>query len=222
MARHLPRVCLSITRITRRPRRGQIVCPEILLDSGAFSELALHGRYRETSLGYAESVRHACRLAPGIICAVAQDYMCEPFMLAKTGLTVAEHQRLTIRRYDELIMQPLPVPVMPVLQGYHPDDYVRHLDAYGGRLRPGMWVGVGSVCKRNRNPLEIVRVLSGIHAARPDLRLHGFGVKLTSLKNADVRRQLYSADSMAWSYNARRNGRDRNAWQEAAAFAARV
>jgi hypothetical protein len=60
--------------------------------------------------------------------------------------------------------------------------------------------------------------------ARPgsDLRLHGFGVKITSLRDAGVRGLLHSADSMAWSYNARMNGRDRNAWEEAAAFTKRI
>jgi hypothetical protein len=33
--------------------------------------------------------------------------------------------------------------------------------------------------------------------------LHGFGIKTTSLLWADVRDNLYSADSMAWSFAAR-------------------
>src|SRR5208337_4021342 len=38
-----------------------------------------------------------------LLAAVSQDYMCEAVMLEKTGLTVADHQWLTIERYDGLL-----------------------------------------------------------------------------------------------------------------------
>jgi hypothetical protein len=85
-----------------------------------------------------------------------------------------------------------------------------------------MWVGVGSVCKRNGTPEQIEAVLDAIHNVRPDLRLHGFGVKLTSLRSGLIRSRLYSADSMAWSFAARKQGRDGNDWREAAAFADKI
>jgi hypothetical protein len=164
-----------------------------------------------------------------IVAAVAQDYMCEPFMLAKTGLTVADHQRLTIERYDDLVAEldrlfggKCPFPVMPVLQGYDPADYVRHIRAYGDRLKPGMWVGVGSVCKRNGTPEKIVEVLEAIHAEFPGLKLHGFGVKQTSLLHPAVRFLLDTADSMAWSFAARKQGRDGNSHLEAKAFVEKI
>ncbi len=84
------------------------------------------------------------------------------------------------------------------------------------------WVGVGSVCKRQGDPGSIVAVLDAIHQVRPDLRLHGFGVKLTALKHPAVRAMLWSADSMAWSYSARKQGRDGNSSLEAQAFEAKV
>jgi hypothetical protein len=111
---------------------------------------------------------------------------------------------------------------MPVLQGYAPRDYAMHILAYGDRLKSGMWVGVGSVCKRNGDPEAIVEVLSAVHRTRPDLLLHGFGVKQTALMHPGVRDLLFSADSMAWSYAARKQGRDGNSWREAKAFADRV
>jgi hypothetical protein len=93
--------------------------------------------------------------------------------------------------------------ILPVLQGYTPQSYVDHLRMYGDRLAQGAYVGVGSVCKRNASPSSIAQVLKAIKAERPDLRLHGFGIKTTSLLWADVRDNLYSADSMAWSFAAR-------------------
>ena len=71
-------------------------------------------------------------------------------------------------------------------------------------------------------PEQVVRVLEVIHRERPDLRLHGFGVKRTSLAHSAVRELLTTADSMAWSYNARKNGRNNHDWREAKAFAQAV
>jgi len=220
-AQHFPRACISINRV--RWRKKPVPCPDVLLDSGAFTELNLYGAYRHGVEEYATEVRrlHTAGVLQ-ISAAVAQDYMCEPFMLAKTGLSLEDHQRLTIERYDALVFEGLPVPVMPVLQGFAPQDYVRHVQQYGERLKPGMWVGVGSVCKRQGDPRAIARVLTAIKSVRPDLRLHGFGVKTTALTSTAVREMLDTADSMAWSFAARKEGRSPNDWREAQAFAARV
>lgn len=111
---------------------------------------------------------------------------------------------------------------MPVLQGYAPEDYVRHIRMCGDRLKPGAWVGVGSVCKRNASPRAVEAVLIAIKRERPDLRLHGFGLKQTALADDTVRTLLETADSMAWSFAARRAGRNSNDWREARAFVAQI
>lgn len=219
-AKHFERCCISINRLRNR----KSVVPTggiVMIDSGAFTELKEYGRYRHSVSEYATALRHVCNIAP-VEFAVSQDYMCEPFMLGRTGLTVSEHQRLTIDRYDALLGETLSVPILPVLQGYSPYEYRNHLRAYGSRLQIGMRVGVGSVCKRNASPTQIVDVLSSIKFVRPDLRLHGFGIKVTSLTNLDVREMLYSSDSMAWSHAARMEGRNANSWLEAQAFEERI
>ncbi|RUV23458.1 MULTISPECIES: hypothetical protein [unclassified Mesorhizobium] len=220
-AQHFDRACISVRRLWGRSK--PIDCPDVLVDSGAFTELHLYGGYRSHVSEYASEIRrlHDAGVV-NISAAVAQDYMCEPFMLAKTGLSIAEHQRLTIERYEMLIAEALPVPAMAVLQGYAPADYASHARQYGDLLPFGAWVGVGSVCKRNGDPEQIVEVLAAVRAERPDLRLHGFGVKQTALLHPGVRAQLDTADSMAWSYSARKQGRNGNSWTEAKAFADRV
>jgi hypothetical protein len=216
-ARHFERCMVSINVL--RKRQSDFIVNDWLLDSGAFTELSRFGHYRHSVEDYAGEVSRWSRCG-NLLAAVSQDFMCEPFILEKTGLSVSEHQRLTVERYDALL--PLvSVPVMPVLQGYRVSDYLSHLDQYGSRLRPGAWVGVGSVCKRNARPDEIADILRAIKNKRPDLRLHAFGVKLTALENREVRELLFSSDSMAWSYPARfKKGHD--SLDTADAYLARV
>lgn len=130
----------------------------------------MYGEYRTSVSDYAlELHRLWSKGVVSITAAVTQDYMCEEFMLSKTGLSVKEHQRLTIERYDLLLdclnwlfKGSIPFHVLPVLQGYSPEEYVSHVRQYGERLKPGIWVGVGSVCKRNSTPESIVAVLGAI------------------------------------------------------------
>lgn len=221
-AHKVPAACISLNTLERR--RSAFLPPPLgwLLDSGAFTLLNKHGAYPDKPIAHALKIIRWAGMVAGLRAAVAQDYMCEPFVLAKTGLTIADHQRLTVERYDELVaclaLLDCDVPIMPVLQGWDPADYVSHLRQYGARLKFGMWVGVGSVCKRQGDVEALRAVLRAIKAERPDLLLHGFGVKLTALRDPEVRRLLHTADSMAWSFSARKQGRDANSPQEALDF----
>ena len=218
-AQHFTRSCISINRLNRR--KSPFKVDRWIMDSGAFTEISTHGHYRADVAEYAAAARRW--IGNGQLEAiVAQDWMCEPFILRKTGLTVDRHQSLTVERYDALLDLDPGAYVMPVLQGFQPEEYLRHIDLYGDRLAGGAWVGVGSVCKRNASPIDIATVLGLIGTVRPDLRLHGFGVKQTALLDPTVRTLLHSADSMAWSYHARMWGRDGNSWKEAASFRDKV
>lgn len=218
-AQHFARCCVSVNRLRNRKSNFQV--SEWMMDSGAFTEISTHGDYRTPVDRYAREIDRWATCG-NLVAAVAQDWMCEPFIVNRTGLTVEQHQRRTIERYDALMTLQPPAYIMPVLQGYRPDEYLTHLEQYGERLAPGAWVGVGSVCKRNAKPGAVASVLWAIHERRPDLRLHGFGVKLTALQSQDVLRLLWSADSMAWSYAARMAGRSANDWREARSFADRI
>lgn len=219
-ASKVPAACVSAHALVLR--KSGFPAKRWILDSGAFQTLDIHGSYPEPVANYAALIRRFANNGR-LLAAVSQDYMCESYMLEKTGLSIAEHQQLTIRRYDELLTCGTDgVYVMPVLQGYEPQDYVSHIWQYGLRLAPRAWVGVGSMCKRNGNPGAVEVVLLAIKRARPDLRLHGFGIKVTALARQLVRDLLFSADSMAWSYAARYEGRNSNDPLEAVAYARRV
>lgn len=207
---------ISINRI--KDRRSSFAVGDWIMDSGAFSMIRMNGDYTEPPSAYAAQIKR-WRRNGNLLAAVSQDYMCEPSILQITGKTVEEHQQLTIERYDALMACDTGgVYIMPVLQGFRPQDYVNHINLYGARIKYGSWVGVGSVCKRNGSPFEIEQVLGAIKKERSSLRLHGFGLKTTALRSELVRELLYTADSMAWSFAARMQGRDGNSWREAKRF----
>jgi hypothetical protein len=135
--------------------------------------------------------------------AAPQDWMVEPAMLARTGLSVAEHQARTVDGFCRLSTQLAPgLPVIPVLQGQTVEDYITCVTRYadsGVDLTRVPLVGLGSVCRRQASD-QITQVVRELAAG--GLRLHGFGVKTGGL--ARYAGQLVSADSLAWSYDHRR------------------
>lgn len=171
------------------------------LDSGGFTELATYGRWETTPQQYATAIGRYHEQIGRLAWAAPQDWMCEPFMLAKTGLTIAEHQARTIASFFELNATVYGVQIIPVLQGWRLDDYLSHVEQYlaaGVDLTKVPLVGLGSICRRQSTAeiADITRTLAAL-----GIRLHGFGVKTTGL--ALYARHLASADSLAWSYNAR-------------------
>lgn len=214
-AKHFDHCFISINRL--RNRKGGFQVAKWILDSGAFTAIYKHGHYPESVHKYAAQIRR-WKSNGELLAAVSQDYMCEPAMLEKTGLKVADHQRLTIERYDALLRCETGCYIMPVLQGYDPDEYVSHIWQYGARLAHGAWVGVGSVCKRNSSPCLILDVLVAIKTERPDLNLHCFGLKITALAHGTIRALTSTADSMSWSFEARKKKTGANDWRNAMAF----
>lgn len=173
------------------------------LDSRGFTELSTYGRWLVSARDYARAAQRYMAEIGGLAWAAPQDWMCEPFILAKTGLTIAEHQARTIQSFLDLNELAPDVPWVPVLQGWRGTDYLRHVDAYEKAnipLASQPVVGIGSVCRRQgtNEGVDIFKLVSWL-----GIRLHGFGVKISGLRKAA--RYLTSADSMAWSYGARRN-----------------
>lgn len=170
-------------------------------DSGGFTELSMHGRWTVPAATYARDVLRFRAEIGGMAWAAPQDWMCEPWITRKTGLTVEEHQRRTIDSVLEL--RALGAPVIPVLQGWRVSDYHGHVEAYdraGIDLRAESVVGLGSVCRRQATDeaARLVRSLASLGIA-----LHGFGFKSDGLRA--VHEHLASADSLAWSFGARRS-----------------
>lgn len=170
-----------------------------ILDSGAFTQIVTSGDFIETPKEYATLINRWSRCGH-MVAAVSQDYMCESFILNKWNRTVRQHQKMTVDRYYQILDENPSVHILPVVQGYTIDDYITCSDMYD--FKPGTYVGIGSVYKRNKNIPEIREILSEIKK-HTDFKLHGFGLKVTALSDKEIGSLLYSSDSMAWSFNAR-------------------
>jgi hypothetical protein len=190
---------ISHRRLAKRVRLPRATSPWAL-DSGGFSELALFGEWRTTAEEYVAAVARYEAEIGHLEWAAPMDWMCEPFMIEKTGLSVCEHQKRTVESYLELRDRG---PFIPVIQGWTVDDYeacVELYDAKGVDLRRSPLVGLGSVCRR-QNTAEFGVIVRRL--AEYGISLHGFGVKKAGIEGyGDM---LTSADSMAWSSRARRD-----------------
>lgn len=197
------------------------------LDSGGYTELAKHGRWVITPEEYVAAVARYDREIGGLDWAAPQDWICDPDMIEGGGprkypgtrrfldpdgrMTHLElrrrHQGLTVENY--LLLRNLwpqysdnpRCPFIPMLQGWTFGDFLYCEDLYamaGVDLKACPVVGIGSVASRQGDP-SITAVI-GILARK--YRLHVFGVKKkgAAVFGGDV----WSGDTMSWSYKARR------------------
>jgi len=203
------------------------------LDSGGFTELKDHGQWRIGPAEYVAEVRRIVAGVGRMPDFVApQDWMCEPWVIfgrrdvpsnsptwfhgtrEARGLEPGEpeqdlaaavrfHQERTVENFLQLRHLAPEIPWMPVLQGWALDSYVECAAMYESvdvDLAAEPIVGLGSVCRRQATS-EIAEIVATF--ADRGLRLHGFGVKTQGL--GDYGPDLASADSMAWSMDARRS-----------------
>jgi len=192
--------------VSRRTLAGRKTLPKAIqpwvLDSGGFTELNLFGGWSVPAAVYAAELRRLHDEVGQLEWAAGQDWMCEPWILTKTGKTVDEHIALTVGNYIDLKTWAPELPFIPTLQGWSLADYLRCFDAYedaGVNLADQPTVGLGSVCRR-QNTDEIGTIVRTF--ARRGLKLHGFGCKAGAIRRYGE--HLHSADSMAWSFNGRK------------------
>jgi hypothetical protein len=198
------------------------------LDSGGFTEVATHHRWRVSGRKYVADVRRLMAEVGGLLWCAPMDWMVEPDVLKGTGLTVAMHQQLTTVSILALRSMAPDIPVVPVLQGWTVEDYLRHLELYarhGMDLAREPLVGVGTMCRRTACPTGIAQILRRLRDAGV-ARMHAFGVKTEVLEAGSVLQDarqgtfepllgetgggrawlggtIVSADSLAWSAAAR-------------------
>lgn len=195
----------------RRVRNLPKAAAPWVCDSGAFTELKDHGRWRDTPEQYVDALYQYRDQIGQMVWAAPQDWMCEPIVISGgivgnqrfvgTGLNVAEHQQRTVASVVGLRGLAPDLWIIPVLQGWTIADYLHCVALYreaGIDLTAEHVVGLGSVCRRQATG-EIHSVVSVLDAM--GIRLHGFGMKAAAVEAVGA--LLASADSQAWSYGAR-------------------
>lgn len=215
---------LSTNRIKRR-KKEILNKGKWMLDSGAFTQIKDNGKFIIPVEKYVEIIkRHEDE---NLVCAVTQDYMCEPDMLEITGKTVREHIRMTVQRYFRILKlmrkRGCSTMLLPVLQGMEAQDYIECLDLYeegwrklenkygflyrfGGEqfTRPTR-IGFGSMCKRNGNPGPVEAILDQMEHRLRNFKIHLFGFKTTGLNiKWEIASRIHSADSFAYSMRDRK------------------
>lgn len=206
---------VSDTRLRRYKTLPRAVA-SVSYDSGGFTELQRFGEWTVDPRDYVARLRRYRDEIGRMLWAAPQDWMCEPLIInggtvngqrfVGTHLTVEEHQRRTVLNYLHLRDLAPDLNIIPVVQGDGPDAHRRCVDLYWtlGRvdLTEQPLVGVGSVCRLQATSTA-GRILAALHR-RGVTRLHGFGFKTLGLIAHGHR--LISADSLAWSVDARRIG----------------
>ncbi|GAA2734096.1 DUF7221 family queuine tRNA-ribosyltransferase-like protein [Actinocorallia aurantiaca] len=81
---------VSHRRLDRYKRLPRARC-RWALDSGAFTELGRHGQWTESPDTYVSAVCRYRDEVGRLAWAAPQDWLCEPFVRARTGLSVREH-----------------------------------------------------------------------------------------------------------------------------------
>lgn len=162
----------------------------------------MFGEWRTSPDTYIAEVRRCVLEVGNLVFAAQQDWMCEPFITVKTGLSVKDHQLNTTLNYLYLMNKSPTLPWMPVIQGFKESEYLDHVDMfyrYGVDLRKLQRVGIGSVCRRQGTE-EVTRIINSV--ARLGIPLHGFGLKTKGLAN--LSKTIKSCDTMSWSMQARK------------------
>jgi hypothetical protein len=171
---------------------------DIALDSAGFVAMSLHNGYPWSVGAYYDLVA-----SHPFTWHAAMDCCCEPEVARDAdavALRIAETARLYGLCRAEARHRGLSDPV-PVLQGWHPDDYLRCLDLLPIADWPDL-VGVGSMCRRHLPGL--VAVVDRLDRALPGhVGLHLFGVKSAGIDLLRSHPRIVSVDSQAWDAGAR-------------------
>ena len=192
---YLPRVMLSYNMLRKIKKAWEITMP-FMMDSGAFAVIQKYGKYPYTPEEYAEGIE---KWHPDI--AWTMDYPCEPSAQKRGDYNPKKAQEMTIDNQIKLL--DLNANTQMVIQGWTINDYLENIDRIKDHGLLTEHLGIGSVCRRGQNK-EIARIIRAIHNNVPSwVKLHGFGVKVSVLKDTDARFYLHSVDSQSWGYEMR-------------------
>lgn len=187
---------------------------EVYLDSAGFVAMSVHGGH----LWSCESYVLDLATSPVVKSFSSMDLCVEP-ELASDAHAVRERISKTIRLNRECSRLAREAGIhhklMPVVQGWTADQYVRCFDEISGCVAPGATIGIGSMCRRDTNgPDGAIAILERLDAHVPaDVTFHLFGIKNQAAEAAAsiFGARIASIDSQAYGVRARRIANDRRA-----------
>jgi hypothetical protein len=167
-----------------------------MMDSGAFAVILKYGKYPYSPEEYASGI---AKWQPDI--AWTMDYPCEPSVQKRGSYNSRTAQEMTIDNQIRLLE--MNTNTQMVVQGWTISDYLANLDKIKEQGLLTEHLGIGSICRRGQTT-QIARIIRAIHNNVPGwVKLHGFGIKVSVLKDTDAKFHLYSADSQSWGYEMR-------------------
>ena len=174
----------------------------VWVDCGGFHSSLKEGHYTKTDQEYLEYIE---KHQPEFF--ALRDYPCEPELMKKHNVNPRIQIQRTLENHLKLLdllenynIKSTPV---PVLQGWILEDYLYSIDLYNEHNLIMPYMAIGSVCRRNKTK-QIIKIITKVkEKLGDDIRLHGFGVKISALKNKACFDALWSVDSGAWDYEAR-------------------
>ena len=165
----------------------------LFLDSGAFQ---LFGKFKKYPFTPKQYVDFVDELKPDYF--ASMDYPCEQFMRQKIGFTIEKCIDETVKNTLSLADLDTESKLVPVLQGWKESDYLISIDKLREQGLIKDYIAIGTLCRRGKTK-EILQILRTIRKNIPSrCRLHGFGVKISLLKDAETYSLLHSCDSAAW------------------------
>ncbi len=178
-------------------------CSKILfVDSGGFPSSFIHNGYNKSDSEYLHFVKKTKATYFAL-----RDYPCEPQILQKYNVTVRDQILRTVEHHikllDLLSNYDLSAKPIPVIQGWEIEEYLFCLDEFREHGLISEYMAIGSLCRRNATTQIRKIILTVRDELKDSIKLHGFGVKLSALKNKAVWDALYSVDSAAWDFDAR-------------------
>jgi hypothetical protein len=175
------------------------------LDSAGFTSLMIHRGYDWTPAAYISQLCTAYpwrRFSSLDLCVEPEIARDRAEVRERIAKTVALNRECRLAAEDAGIADRL----MPVIQGANAEDYLRCFDAMSAHLRPGMVIGVGSMCRRNTGGEDgIIAIVERLDREIPKfLKFHIFGCKGQGLGAiAHMSHRVASIDSQAYGVRAR-------------------
>lgn len=174
--------------------------PDTFIDCGGYHHMENgNGEYGDSDEEYIE---YLLDVGPHLY--ALRDYPCAPDLLKELGRSVAEQQQRTtdhhIQLYDKLRDAGIADNAVSVVQGWTPNQYIKHVDTlkeHGLLTDP---IAVGSICRPNESQ-DIAEVIIAVEEELPpDTDIHAFGIRGNVLKYHEVVEAISSFDSSAYDY----------------------